>query len=106
MSCALNQLKQPWTLLALLLRHQQCETVVLRESRPAGAEVIASRVLTTAMQHHHERRRRRALRRHVGEHFQIARVRTKPFDFSQRAAWTRPQIAWIVPETRDSVQLA
>ena len=57
-SSGLNQLKQPLALFdACCSRHQQREAVMLRQRRPAGAEIVAGRGLAAAMQHHDQRRR-------------------------------------------------
>jgi hypothetical protein len=74
---------------APLLRQQQRETMSLGQPRPAGAAIILLRTLSAAMQRHDQRAAGGQMRRHVGEHPQIAGVVTEGGDLVQagRGAW-------------------
>src|SRR6202012_2081833 len=89
----------------LLLRHQQCETVMLRERGPTGAEIVAGSGLTAAMQHYDQSGRGLEVFRHIGEHPEIARIGAKSGDLSQRTVEGLPRAPSKVSQAIDSVQL-
>ena len=60
-----------------LLRQQHDETVPLRKSRPARAEIVTRGGLRAAVQHDDQRRRASEAFRHVCEHAQRAGIRTE-----------------------------
>ncbi len=70
----------------LLLRHQQRKAAVLRQRRPAGAEIITSGGLAAAVQHDHERARLLQVSRHKRKHAQVSGIGPELPDFDQRTA--------------------
>ncbi len=69
----------------LLLGHQKRKAVMARQHRPSRAEIVAGRGLAAAVQHDDERARLLQLRRHEGEHAQIAGIVAERGDLLKRA---------------------
>ena len=74
-----------WIVGPLLLRKKQHKAVTVRERRPSGAKVVPCRGLGASVQHDDERGIVGKARRSIDEHSQIARVRSEPDGFPQRA---------------------
>jgi hypothetical protein len=75
----------------LLLRHQEHESITVREGRPAGTEVIDRCVLGAAMQNDHQRSLR--LRRDIFEHAQPAGIRSEAVHLGEAARARLGQVA-------------
>src|SRR6202011_2664992 len=88
----------------LLLRHQQRETILFRERRPAGAQIVGSGGLAASMENDNKGGRPLRVDGHKGEHPESARIGSESRGFNERAAGAGLEVSPIIPEAMDSIQ--
>src|SRR5258708_1180998 len=89
----------------LLLGHQQCKTVALRQGGPAGAQIVAGGGLAASVQNDHKGGLILEVARRKRKHPETARIEPESGGFDEGTAGAGPQAPPITPEGIDSVQL-